>query len=373
MPSLWAQVRSDFPITKRCIYLDHASGGPLPRPVHEKISAYWKEHYEEADLAWPRWIRRREEVREKVARFINAEPSEVTFISSTSQGINLAADLIAKKGKVLTNTPEFPSSTAPWLWRKTPVVWQRPRGEVLDLEDTRKLLTPSVKTIVTSYVQYGSGFRQDLEALGKIKGGRFLVVNATQAFGAMKMDVKKWDADFMCANSYKWMLAGYGGGVFYVRKKWLEKFKPAFVGWRSMNDPEEMNNRKLDLNPAAMRYEYGCPDFPAIFAVGAAIDYFNSIGAEKIEERILDLTEYAMKGLDKAGLEILTPRARHQRGGIVIFKTKDPEGLRRKLVSEGIYLSVRGGAIRIAPHFYNSFEEIDAFLKKLGAWLKGRP
>ncbi len=365
MPSFWARIRKDFPVTKRCVYLDHASAGPLPRPVQEAIELYLREHSEEADLAWPRWIKRREEVRIKAARFINADPSEITFISSTSQGINLAADLIADQGRVLTDTSEFPSSTVPWLWRKADVAWQEPRGAVLELADMKKLLTPSVKTIVTSFVQYGTGFRQDLEAVGKLKGNRFLVVNATQGLGALRADVKKWNADFLCSNSYKWFLGGYGGGIFYIKKKWLDKFKPRTVGWRSMTDPEKMENRKLDLSPSAMRYEYGCPPFPAIFAVGAAIDYFNSVGPEKIEDRVLDLADFAMEALQAKGFELVTPRPRHQHGGIVVFKVKDPELLRRKLFADGIYCSVRGGAIRIAPHFYNTFEEIDLFLKRV--------
>ena len=128
---MWSEIRADFPITERCIYLDHASGGPIPRPVYEKLPQYHTEHFKEADFAWPRWMERKEEVRRKAAEFINADPSEITFITSTSQGINLIADMIGACGKVLTNTSEFPSSTLPWLWRKTKLVWQKPEEPIL--------------------------------------------------------------------------------------------------------------------------------------------------------------------------------------------------------------------------------------------------
>lgn len=363
MSSFWSEVRKDFPITERCIYLDHASGGPIPRPVYEKLPQYHNEHFTQADFAWPKWMERKEEVRRKAAKFINADPSEVTFISSTSQGINLIADMVAKSGKILTNSCEFPSSTIPFVYRKSKIVWQKPENGRISLETLKKKLS-GTQTVLSSWVQYGTGFRQDLETLGKIKGSRFFIVNATQGFGALKPDVQKWNCDFLCTNSYKWMMAGYGSGILYVRKKILDKFKPSFVSWRSMEDPEIMDNKKIQVRKDAARYEIGCPSFPMIFAVGAALDYFSQIGAEKIEKRVLELSGFAVQGLKKAGFEVVTPEAEKDRAGIVIFKAKDPEKLRNKLLAEKIYLSVRGGAMRIAPHFYNSFEDLETFIKK---------
>ena len=365
MSSIWHQIRSDFPLSQNCIYLDHASGGPIPRPVYEKIKIYYEEHFREADYAWGRWIRRREEVREKVAHFIGAQSSEIAFIQSTSQGMNLIAELLAGEGNVLTNSSEFPSTTLPWIWRKAKIIWQKPENAEIRLSRLKTLLQPSVKTIVTSFVQYATGFRQDLTALSKLKKNRFLVVNATQGFGALRVNVREWDADFLCTNSYKWLMAGYGGGVLYMKKKWLERFKPISVGWRSMINPEAMDNRKLDVKAEASRYEPGCPSFPSIFAVGAAVDYLAGIGIEKIEKRVLELTQFAIQGLEKKGLKVVSPKAPEHRSGIVVFKVQDPEKLRKRLLGCRIYVSARGAGIRIAPHFYNTFEEIETFLDAL--------
>ena len=365
MASFWEKIRTDFPVTKNCIHLDHASGGPIPRPVHEKIAQYYKEHSERADFAWAGWMRQKEEAREKVARFIHAEPSEIAFVQNTSHGMNLIAELLSGEGAVLTNTSEFPSSTLPWLWRKAKMIWQEPENFSISMGGMKRLLKPSVKTILTSFVQYSSGFRQDLETIGKIKGGRYFVVNATQGFGALPVDVKRWNADFLCTNSYKWLMAGYGGGVLYMNKKWLSKFRPSSVGWRSMRSWETMDNRKLDPKPEASRYEMGSPSFPAIFAVGAAAEYFSGIGMERIEKRILELTDFLINGLDQKGFEVISPREPASRSGIVVFKVKDPQKVWRKLLAHKIYVSPRGVGIRVAPHFYNSFEEIETLLKKL--------
>lgn len=354
--SFWNKIRSDFPITKKCIYLDHAAGGPIPLPVQRRVDHYYQENIGEADFAWMKWVKRREEVRKKAADFIGADPSEITFIQSTSQGMNFISEMLVQEGSVATNLSEFPSSTLPWIWRKAGIHFQK---------SVEEKIPAATKTILTSFVQYGTGYRHDLEGLGKNKGSRYLVVNATQGFGAFPIDVEKSRIDFLCTNSYKWLMAGYGGGILYIRKKWLSKFKPSFVGWRSMNFPERMNNRKIDLKKEASRYELGCPPFPAIFAVGAAIDYLSGIGMEKIQDRILKLTDFAIENLEKKGFEILSSQEKKRRSGIVILKVKNPERVWKKLLHDKIYVSVRGGGIRLAPHFYNSFDEIEIFLRKL--------
>ncbi|HTL47341.1 MAG TPA: aminotransferase class V-fold PLP-dependent enzyme [Verrucomicrobiae bacterium] len=364
MASFWKKIRKDFPNARRSVYLDHAAGGPVPAPVASRIKQHLEENAREADFAWPRWTRQLDEAREKAARFINADPDEVAFIQSTSQGMNYIADMAAGEGKVLASTSEFPSSTLPWLWRKARMVFQTPKGPGVMPAEIKKVL-PGVKTILTSYVQYATGFRQDLEALGKMKGNRFLAVNATQGFGVLPVDVKKWNADFLCTNSYKWLMAGYGGGLLYVRRKWLKKYKPASLGWRSVVDSDKMDNRNTRARAEAARYEFGCSSFSTIFAVTAAIDYLSGIGMRKIEERVLELTDFAVEQLQRKGFRILSSLERKHRSGIVIVGVENPEPVWRRLLGSGIFTTVRGGGLRLAPHFYNSMEEIEFFVKTL--------
>lgn len=369
MASFWKKIRSDFPIVAKGIYLDHAAGGPIPLPVLSQIEAHYRQNARESDFAWMKWVKQREDARRTVAKFMNADPEEVTFTSSTSQGMNYVAEMIAAEGPVLTNTSEFPSSTLPWLWRRAQMVWQKPRDGKIDLAAMKTLLSPGIKTIVSSYVQYGTGYRQDMETLGRLKGKRYLVVNATQGFGSLPIDVKKWNADFLCTNSYKWLMAGYGGGVFYIKKELLSRLRPGTVGWRSMRVPELMDNQKLDLNPDAMRYELGCPPFPAIIAVAAACSYQMKIGLAKIEKRVLELTDFVIQKLQEKGFEILSPLEPRHRSGIVVFKVKEPALVWKRLLAKKIYVSARGGGLRLAPHFYNSFEEIEKLVKVIsGKW-----
>ena len=265
----------------------------MPKPVYNAVLRYYNELVGFADFSWNRWVMRREEVRRKVARFIHAEPEEITFTNSTSHGINLIAELIAREGEVLTNTLEFPATTVPWIHRRAKLKFLKPdHSGVISVDQIKRNLTPRVKIILTSFVQFQNGFRQNLEALGRIKGSRFLVVNATQGFGYLSVNVKKSRIDFLATNSYKWLMAGYGGGILYINKKWIRKFKPASAGWRSVPHPEAFDNQHAPLKEEASRYEYGCPPFPHIFAIGAAIDYLSEIGISNVEKRIHSLTDF---------------------------------------------------------------------------------
>jgi cysteine desulfurase/selenocysteine lyase len=361
----WEKIREDFPSTKHSIYLDHAAGGPIAIPVKEEIQRQLIENSVEADFAWPKWMSRREQTRESVANFVDCDPEEVTFVHSTSEGMNHIADLISDKGDVLTSDSEFPSSTLPWIHRKNNITFQKTKNSKVCHAELQNLLSPKIKTILSSYVQYGTGYRQDMQSLGSFKEERFLVVNATQAFGCLPVSFKKWNADFLCANSYKWLMAGYGGGILVIKKKWLAEFKPAFVGWRSMKNADAMDNQKIELLESASRYELGCPSFLTIFAVGAAVNYLGKIGILRIEERILKLTDYLIRKLEESHFEILSCLEKKHRSGIVVFKIENAQIIWKQLLAKKIFVSPRGGGLRVAPHFYNSFQEIDVFIDTL--------
>ena len=369
----WRKIRLDFPITKRFTYLDHASASPLPLPVYRKIVSYQDELSGFADFSWNRWVSRREKVRQAVARFINAAPEEITFTSSTSHGMNLVAELISDQGSVLTNRLEFPATTVPWIHRNAKMKFLSAPGGIVSTQEIQKNLTPSIKTILMSYVQFQNGFRQDLNVLGRIKQNRFLVINATQGFGYLPIDVQKSKIDFLVTNSYKWLMAGYGGGILYIQKKWLRQFRPHSAGWRSVPHPEYFDNQSAELKSDASRYEYGCPPFPHIFAIGAAIDYISQIGCANVEERILSLSAFVITQLQKLGIKILTPLEPQHRSGIVVFYVKNAEKVTQRLLARKIYVSPRGGGIRIAPHIYNTEEDILHFMKALKEELKGSP
>ena len=117
----WRDIREQFPVTASSVYLNTAAAGPLARETAHAAISYYEQMKNDGDLHWDNWLARREEVRAKVAAFINAEPDEIGLTTNTSSGMNVIIDALEKHGEVLTCDLEFPVSTIPWMHRRIPV------------------------------------------------------------------------------------------------------------------------------------------------------------------------------------------------------------------------------------------------------------
>ena len=147
-----------------------------------------------------------------------------------------------------------------------------------------------------SHVQFSNGCRQDLEAFGAIKGRRSFVVCGSQSVGAFPIDVKKSQVDALATAGHKWLCAGYGAGFVYMSRALLARRPPRSVGWMSVENPFDFDNREYKLLAGRRAAELGCPPFAAIFALGAALDYLLGIGipldraarpgAERLPDRV---------------------------------------------------------------------------------------
>ncbi len=370
----WKAARELFPALKKYTFLNAAGGAPLPRPVAEAGAAYYREALEHGDAYWERWLRRMEESRSELAGLIGASPEETAFTLNTSHGMGLVAGALKGRGGVLAMRDEFPSSTLPWLNLGYKVAFAEPRDGRYPMEVIERAIRPGTRILVSSYVQYRTGFRQDLQALGRLcrRKGLIFVVNSTQALGAMPVDVRRAGADFMVFSCFKWTMAGYGAAGLYVSKKWLGKIRFPQAGWRSVQAPEEMDNRAAAFRKAASAVEGGCAHFAPIFALGAAARLLRGLGVRNIQERILELDSYLEKRLSELGAVIATPRGGDCRSGITIIRARDPQKAVARLERMGIMTAARGGGIRVSLHFYNDETDIDRLMKGLRALEPGQ-
>ncbi len=367
----WNKIRSQFPAAKKYIYLNAAGGSPISRSTAREGRRFYDEILAGGDVPWEEWLKRIEEVRGKVARFLNADRDEVAFTVNTSQGMNLIARILKGKGGVLTMNDEFPSSTIPWLNQKYKVRFVKPEKAVYSLEKIEENITQDTGIIVTSHVQFCTGFKQDLAGLGKLcrRRGLISVVNASQSAGAMPIDLKKADIDFMVFKSLKWIMAGYGAGVIYINKRWFNKINYPVAGWKSVKDPGVMNNKNLDLRTDASELEVGCIHLPCIFALNGALDFLNKIGKKNVEGRIYELGDYLVGKLKESGFEIISPLAKRYRSGITVIKIQNPEEAVNKLAKKNIIVTPRGEGLRAAVHIYNNKKDIDKFIFELSKQL----
>ena len=363
----WDEIRADFPGLAGKVYLNAAATSLTPRPVREAVTSFYRELELGGDQQWSTWLERRESIRRKVARLINAEAAEIAFVPNTSSGINLIADLLDGDGPVLSDELEFPTVTLPWIHRGVMVRFVPAVEGVLRLESFAEGQAPRCATIAISHVQYSNGCRQDLDGFGRLKGRRRLVVCGSQSIGAFPVDVKRSGIDALATAGHKWLCAGYGAGFCYISRELIEARPARAVGWMSAEDPFAFDNRRMQVVVSNARNELGCPPFATIFALGAAVDYVAGLGLGRIAERVLALNEHLTTRLEQESFEVLSPGGKH-RSGETLVRITDPPSAHAFLADRGVQVTVKPEGLRIATHFYNHETEIDACVGALAAW-----
>ena len=363
----WADVRAKFPVTKNSIYLNTAAAGPLADQTAKAGAFYFEQMMDDGDVHWDDWLARREEVRARVASFINAEPAEIGLTINTSSGMNLIVDALEKHGEVVSCDLEFPVTTIAWMHRRIPVHLVKSVAGVVRPEDLRAAMNTRTGIISMSYVQYSNGFRSNLEELGSIKGSHALVVNASQAAGALEIDVKRMKIDALCSTGHKWMLSGYGSGFVYISKEIQAASVPRAIGWLSVQDPYGLANNEVHLrHDVSARAELGCPNFAGMFALGASIELMQSIGIANIEARALELNRKLTSRLDESGWKVLSPLGDEGfRSAETLVAAENPAQVVNQLAEQKILVTEKPEGFRVATDFFNNEEDIERLIHGL--------
>jgi cysteine desulfurase/selenocysteine lyase len=363
----WSEIRRHFPALDRAVYLNTAGGGPLCQEAYHNVRAYYEEVFADGDIHWDRHLAEVENTRAKLADMLGASPEEIAFLPNASAGLNHVADLIA--GNVVALADDFPSVTLPWLGRGRQVLFldSDEDGTVSHEKVDQALGESSAQILCVGHVQYRTGFRIDLEGWGEIArrhGARF-VVDATQSFATLPLHVPSSHLDALVFSGYKWLCAGYGIAALYLGRDILDSTPFTSIGWRSNRVPYAMVNRELDLTTEARGLEMGHPPFAGVFALKGALDLLASIGLDRIQIRIRELTELLHRGLDDYGIPIVSPRPPEHRSGITMLAVDDPARLASDLKKKGIFVSARGKALRVSLHYYNDETDIERFFAAL--------
>lgn len=363
----WVNIRKQFPVTSNSVYLNTAAAGPLALSTAKAGAAYYEQMMNDGDVHWDEWLARREEVRAQAARFINAEPDEIGFTTNTSSGMNIIVDALEKHGEVVSCDLEFPVTTIPWMHRRIPVHLVRSVDGVVRPEDLRAAMNVRTGVISISYVQYSNGFRSNLEELGNTKGRHALVVNASQAAGAFKVDVKRMKIDALCTTGHKWMLSGYGSGFVYISREVVAASHPRTIGWLSVKEPYGDRNNEVHLrHDVSARSELGCPHFAGIFALGASIEMMHSIGPAQIEARALALNRKLTKRLSETGWKVLSPlNSEEYRSAETLVAAENPSQVVSKLTTQKVFVTEKREGFRVATHFFNNEEDIERLIDAL--------
>jgi cysteine desulfurase/selenocysteine lyase len=236
------------------------------------------------------------------------------------------------------------------------------------VEDVRALLDERTRLVSVSFVDWSTGARTDLRQIGELCRARGILfcVDGIQGVGALRLDVERAGVDCLAVGGHKWLLAPEGCGCLFVSHRVIDRIQSVLHGWKSVTDADTYLPYHFNPRPDAAKFEPGSPSMLSTYALGAAIDLLLEIGPEHIEQRLFELHDRLAAGLRARGAEIVSPWGGDERSGIVVFRLgNDPQRLCAELIRQGFIVRVRSGGIRVAPHFYNSEDDIDRFLAAL--------
>ncbi|MGA3025114.1 MAG: aminotransferase class V-fold PLP-dependent enzyme [Bryobacteraceae bacterium] len=364
------QYRPEFPVAERLIYLNHAAVSPLPRRVAEAMKQLADDSCQFGSLHYDTWLAAYEGVRVAAARLVGASRDEIAIVKNTSEGIcTVAGGLEWKPGdRVVAFREEFPANFNPWKRleaKRVQVEWL----SITDPLDRVEEACRGAKLLAVSFVQYLSGLRANVKALGEIcrSRGCFFFLDAIQGLGALPLDVEEAHIDALAADGHKWLLGPEGCGVLYVRREWQERIEPLEFGWTNTAHFADYSSRDLTLRGDAGRYECGTLNTIGCFGLRAALELILEADPARIAPLILARADEIAAGALAKGYEVLGDRRPEAASGIVSVRhpSLDSRLIVRDLNGRGISAAPRQGWIRFSPHFYISPEEIARVVEAL--------
>jgi selenocysteine lyase/cysteine desulfurase len=325
-------------------------------------------------LDYKQWIETEQRLREQLALLLNAaSASEIAFVNNTSEGLSIVASGIdwREGDHVVGIRQEFPSNRFPWLaLRQKGVEFRQLDLASCEADPETALMAmcnEKTRLLTVSAVQYATGFRMDLERLGRFCRSRGILfcVDAIQQAGAIPLDLQQIKADFATADGHKWLLAPEGLGFFYIRQELLETLMLTRFGWHMAEAMSDYD--AVDFLPArsARRFECGSPNMLGIQALSASVGLLLDFGLDNVWKSLSRRVDLLRSGLEAMqGIELVSDGSPGRRSGILTFRLsrQDSAALFSRLQDAGVFCALRGGGIRLSPHFYTPIGQIERAL-----------
>jgi len=368
------KVRSEFPHLKSDqLYFDHAAVAPLCNRSRNYLEQYINVVQSDRINNSEDTHELSDRIRKDFSTLTHTTQDRIAIVKNTTDGlILLARGLSWEKGdNIILYRNEFPSNVYPWYDLKFLGVDVKfidtQLGRVAP-DDLEAIVTKKTKLISVSWVQYSSGYRNDLKVLADWCHERniLLAVDAMQGLGALDLNVKNTGIDFLSTGTAKWLLGPHGIGFIYITEELQNKINPPHLGWHSRRDMMNFHDYDQPLKSDASRFEYATQFSLGIWAFAGAIELLLESGSVEIENRIFELSDYLVCGLNDFGLQVICDRSsRAVKSGIVYVShpnKNNNEMIHNRLAELRVSISLRNNKLRISPHFYNTRAEIDKFL-----------
>jgi kynureninase len=370
--------RAEFPILDTCTYLVSHSLGAMPRATAGELALFADTWATRGVQAWHEgWWEMGQETANLLAPILGVPEGTLTM----HQNVTVAQSVIAScfeykapRNRIVLQDLDFPSNHylfegfrkygAEIVYVKSDDSVRAPIDRLVDAIDERTMLVP------ISLVLFRSACLQDVRPVIEKahKVGARVILDVYQAAGTVPMNIAQLGADFAVGGSVKWLCGGPGAGYMYVREDLIHELSPAVSGWAAHASPFDFATGASARAKGIERFQSGTPNVPVYYMARAGYRIINQIGVAPIREKSLRLTRLMMDFAKKQGWRLNTPEGDHERGGSVVIDV--PDGMRKSeaLIAAGVIVDYRPNAgIRIAPHFYNTDEEVRTAMETMAA------
>jgi selenocysteine lyase/cysteine desulfurase len=361
-------------------YLNCGYMSPLMTRVREAVVEGLDRKRHPWEIAAQDFYTGADRLRAAFAELVHARPDDVAIVAAASYGVSTAAaNLPLAPGQgVLLAEDQFPSNVYPWRERArerggTVVTVPRPR----DADWTRAVLATleheanRIAIVALPHCHWTDGGLFDLEAIGEAcrRRGAFLALDVTQSAGALPLDVRRIQPDFLTAATYKWLMGPYSLGLLYASERWQQEGRPLEHNWIARKDSENFA-RLVDYQdafaPGARRFDVGeRSNFALVPGAEVAIRQILDWGVENVSRTLGELTEKIAERARGLGLES-APRERRAPHFLGLkFSAGPPKNLLEALARRKVFVSVRGASLRVTPHLYNGIGDVERLLGAL--------
>lgn len=364
-------LRSEFPILERTTYLINNSLGAMPRGVNDELALFAQSWGERGVRAWHEgWWEMAAETGDLLAPLLGVRPGAVSMHQNVAVAAALflsALDYPAERNRIVYTELNFPNVM--YLMegerRKGAEIVTVPSDDGIGVPTERLLAAIDERTrlVPISHTLFRSAFVQDAQAIAKRcrEVGAILLLDVYQSTGVLPLELEAWGAHAAMGGSVKWLCGGPGAGYLWVEPEFAKTLQPTFTGWQADEEPFQFRPGPIRYREEAnWRFLTGTPNIPALYSCRAGYRIVAGVGAQRIRERSLALTQHLMDTAEEAGFELRTPRDPKHRGGTVSIWHEDAERLCHELIAREIICDFRPRAgIRLSPHFYNTEAELD--------------
>lgn len=384
--------REEFPILSTCTYLISNSLGAMPRGVYDKLREYADTWATLGVRAWgtpafekDAWWELKRSVGDQIAPLMGAPAGSVLVHENASIANSILLSALdfsdPKRNKIVISDMDFPSDvyTIRAMLPHMEVVTVRTHdGITLDTDELLDAIDERTRLVSLSHVLFKSAYIVDVAAVIERahQVGAQVLLNGYHSVGIIPVDVTALNVDFYIGGTLKWLCGGPGGVFMYVRPDLLPTLQPKITGWFAHAQPfafEEM----LQLRDDAYRLANGTPAIAAYYAIQPGVEIIAQVGVDVIRAKSIRQTSLIIDLADQTGYEVVSPRDNTQRAGTVTVRPQEAYSVSRELIARNIVVDYREGAgIRIAPHFYNSDDEIRQTMQAIadiledGSWQK---